>query len=167
MSIVEIKTPIHASPERCFDLARDLDLHLRSMEHTKERAVGGRTSGLIGLGEEVTWEARHFGLLHRHTSRITRYDRPNYFRDSMIQGRFARFEHDHYFETQASGTLMRDVVHFASPFGIMGRVVDALFLTRYVARLIARRNEIIRHAAEADNQSKLTVDPVREVLPSD
>jgi ligand-binding SRPBCC domain-containing protein len=149
MPIIEVQTHVQASIERCFDLARDLDLHLRSMAHSGERAIGGRTSGLICLGEEVTWEARHFGIRHRHTSRITGYDRPHFFRDSMTQGRFARFDHDHIFTAQEAGTLMRDVIDFASPFGVLGRVVDDVFMTKYLTNLISRRNEVIKHAAES------------------
>jgi hypothetical protein len=71
MPRIELTTRIAAPPERCFDLARDLDLHLQTMRQSGERIVGGRTAGLIGLNEEVTWSARHFGVHHRHTSRIT------------------------------------------------------------------------------------------------
>jgi ligand-binding SRPBCC domain-containing protein len=148
MATIEIETHVDATPERCFDLARDLDLHLRSMQQTRERAVGGRTSGMIGPNEEVTWEGRHFGILHRHTSRITRYDRPRHFRDSMVRGRFARFEHDHFFEPLDGGTLMRDVVAFASPCGPLGRLVDGVLLARYLTRLIVRRNAAIKREAE-------------------
>ncbi len=119
------------------------------MKHTGERAVGGRTSGLIGPGEEVTWEGRHFGIRHRHTALITRYDRPRHFRDSMTRGRFAAFEHDHYFDPEASGTLMRDVVEFASPLGWIGRLVDKLVLAKYLRKLIAERGEVIKREAEA------------------
>src|SRR5438045_2573161 len=108
MPTLVLETTIAAPRPRCFDLSRDLDLHLRSMTESGERAVAGRLSGLIGMGEEVTWEARHFGLTHQHTSRITAFDPPAHFRDSMVRGRFARFEHDHYFLEQSGGTLMRD-----------------------------------------------------------
>ncbi len=69
MAKIEIETKVAARPERCFDLSRDLDLHLRSMDHSGERIVAGRRSGLIELGEEVTWEARHFGIRHQHIKR--------------------------------------------------------------------------------------------------
>ena len=98
MARIELQTRIAVSIDRCFDLARDLDLHVRSMESSGEKAVAGRTSGLIGLGEEVTWRARHFGIVHEHCSRITAFDRPRHFRDRMVQGRFKSFEHDHFFE---------------------------------------------------------------------
>src|ERR1700741_1101472 len=86
MPTITVETLVHASLERCFDAARDLDLHVSSMAQTAERAVAVRTSGLIELGEHVTWEARHFGVRQRFTSRITAFDRPRYFQDSMIRG---------------------------------------------------------------------------------
>jgi uncharacterized protein YndB with AHSA1/START domain len=104
MTTITIETMIRASPARCFDASRDLDLHLESMGHTGERAVAGRTSGLIELGEQVTWEGRHFGFRQRFTSAITAYDRPHHFQDSMVRGAFASFVHDHYFEPCEEGT---------------------------------------------------------------
>lgn len=123
------------------------------MRASAERAIGGRTSGLIGMGEEVTWEARHFGLTHQHCSRITAFARPDHFRDSMIRGRFKRFEHDHYFVELDDQTFMRDVIEFASPLGIIGRLVDVAFLSRYLRQLIVRRNQVIREAAETHDGS--------------
>jgi len=41
-------TDIGAAVEACFDLSRSIDLHLESMLASRERAVGGVTSGLIG-----------------------------------------------------------------------------------------------------------------------
>ncbi len=47
---------IEAPPEAIFDLSLDIDAHMASMADSNERAVAGVTSGLIGLGEEVTCE---------------------------------------------------------------------------------------------------------------
>lgn len=148
MARLELVTDIEAPPSVCFDLARDLDLHQRSMAGSHERAVAGRTAGRIELGEQVTWQARHFGVTHLHTSRITRYERPRYFRDEMVDGRFAEFGHDHYFEAVAHATRMRDVVVFRSPFGGLGKVVDALILKGYLRRLLEARNRTLRIEAE-------------------
>ncbi|MGO4878380.1 hypothetical protein ACEN2P_17390 [Pedobacter psychrotolerans] len=60
MAVIILKTQIAAPIEKCFDLCRSIDLHLKSMQHTDERAIDGRTSGLIGFHETVTWKARHF-----------------------------------------------------------------------------------------------------------
>ncbi len=154
MPRIEIVTDIRASPELCFDLSRDLDLHMKSMAHTSERAVAGKTTGLIEIGEQVTWRGRHFGIVHEHTSLITAFDRPEHFRDEMTRGRFKRFVHDHYFEPTRSGTRMRDVLEFESPWGVLGKAVDALILTRYLARLLLKRNGIVQRAAESGVESR-------------
>src|SRR5258708_3123067 len=109
MPTITITTLVRSTPERCFDASRDLDLHVRSLGQSGEKAVGGRLSGLIKLGEQVTWEGRHFGIRQRFTSEITAFDRPRHFQDSMKKGAFHSFVHDHYFEAVPKGTLMTDV----------------------------------------------------------
>jgi ligand-binding SRPBCC domain-containing protein len=141
---ITIATPMHAPIERCFDAARDLDLHLKSLAHTNERAVGGRTSGLIELGEEVTWRARHFGITQHFTSKITAFERPRYFQDAMQRGAFRSFVHDHFFAIDDGITTMTDVLTFSAPFGPLGIIAEKLVLRRYLERLLAARAAVIR-----------------------
>lgn len=148
MQTIRVETWIAASVERCFDAARDLDLHVKSVAHTNERAVAGRTSGLIELHEEVTWRARHFGVTQHFTSRITKFDRPRYFQDAMQRGAFRSFVHDHYFETDGARTKMIDVLAFSAPFGILGRIAERLVLRRYLTRLLSMRAQVIKAAVE-------------------
>lgn len=148
MQTITIETWIAAPPERCFDAARDLDLHVKSVAHTNERAVGGLTSGLIELGEEVTWRARHFGVTQHFTSRITAFDRPHYFQDGMQRGAFKSFVHDHHFEGDGTGTKMTDVLVFSAPLGILGRIAEALMLRGYLERLLRMRAATIKEACE-------------------
>jgi ligand-binding SRPBCC domain-containing protein len=145
--VVRLVTLIAAPVERCFDLSRSIDLHLESMAASRERAVAGVTSGLIGDGEEVTWEARHFGRWWRMTSRITEYDRPQRFVDEMVRGPFATFRHEHLFEAEADGrgTYMTDTVDFRMP---LGALVDRP-TRRYLRRLLTARNLTIKAHAES------------------
>jgi len=148
--VIELETRISAPIDVVFDLSRSIDLHVQSTAQTRERAVAGCTSGLIGLGEDVTWEATHFGVRQKLTTKITQYDRPLHFRDSMVRGAFRRFDHDHVFETANAGTtLMKDVFDYSSPFGILGNIADALFLKRYMTRLLRTRNDLVKSVAES------------------
>jgi ligand-binding SRPBCC domain-containing protein len=145
----ELELVIRAPIERVFDLARSVDAHVASTPGTEERAVGGKTSGLLGLGEEVTWEARHFGVLQRLTSRITIYERPRHFRDSMVSGAFRRFDHDHFFEARSeSETLCHDVFDYDAPLGPLGRIAEAVVLTRYMRRFLEVRLRVLKDLAE-------------------
>jgi ligand-binding SRPBCC domain-containing protein len=148
--IIELTTEIRAPIGRVFDLARSIDLHVKTVSATNERAVSGVTTGLIGPDQEVTWEARHFGLLQRLTVRINEYDRPHRFRDSMVRGIFQHLDHKHLFAERGEITRMVDKFDFASPMGILGRIGDRLFLTDYLKKLLIKRSEIIKTVAETD-----------------
>lgn len=151
MPVIRLETFIAAPTHVCFDLSRSVDLHVDSMIRTGERAVGGVTSGLMSAGDEVTWEAVHFGMRQRFTSAITEFDWPKRFVDEMTRGAFKRFRHVHEFESIERGTIMIDLVDYASPLGLLGRLADFLFVESYVTRLIADRNKHIKAAAEAGN----------------
>lgn len=124
-----------------FDLARSIDAHMLSMASSREEAVAGVTSGLISLGEEVTWRAWHFGLPLRMTSRITAMDMPDCFVDEQVKGPFRSFRHVHEFTNDGTGTVMVDRIEFTAPFGPLGRLAEKLFLARYLKRLIESRNQ--------------------------
>jgi ligand-binding SRPBCC domain-containing protein len=150
MPRIEIDTTILAPIERVFDLARSIDVHTQGQSAHRERAVAGRTSGLIGLGEIVTWGAVHFGVRQQLTSRIVAMTRPTHFRDSMLAGAFKRLDHDHFFEVQSDGsTRMRDIFDYSAPLGPIGRLADWLFLEAYMRRLLEARNECLKRLAEA------------------
>ena len=129
-----------------FDLARSIDAHKDSMARSREDAVAGVRTGLISLGEEVTWRAWHFGVPIRMTSRITQMEAPDFFVDEQVKGPFRRFRHVHEFGEDSEGTTMVDRIEFVAPFGLLGRVVEKLVLARYLRTLIEARN---RHLAAA------------------
>ncbi|MBW4889725.1 SRPBCC family protein [Mucilaginibacter sp. HMF5004] len=150
MPVIRIETLINAPVGVCFDLSRSIDMHVASTRHTGERAVAGRTSGLIELNETVSWRARHFFVWQTLTSKITRMDRPVLFVDEMVSGAFKAFKHEHYFIPAEHGqTLMTDIFNFESPLGWLGILANQLFLTRYMEKLLVKRNEIIKTTAES------------------
>jgi ligand-binding SRPBCC domain-containing protein len=149
MPMIHLETLIRAPMELCFDLARSVDVHMASTNHTRERAIGGVTSGMMNLNDEVTWEAKHFYVRQRLTSRITAMERPFMFIDEMQRGAFKSWHHLHTFEPRDGGTLMLDEVDYQSPLGILGRIADKLFLEKYMTRLLRVRNAHIKRVAEA------------------
>jgi len=146
---IELTTPISAPIERCFDLSRSIDLHVASTHGSGERAIAGVTTGLIGLDETVTWKGRHLGLMLTHKSLITAFDRPRRFQDSMLQGAFHSYTHDHHFEARAGGAVMTDIVEFAAPLGLFGKLIEALVLKRHLTVFLEHRNDFVRQVAES------------------
>ena len=125
-------------------------MHVRSTFATSERAVAGKLSGLLELGDEVTWRARHFGVMQSLSTRITACEPPHHFQDVMLRGAFSRFTHDHYFDDANRGTAMRDVFDFDAPLGPLGRLAEWLFLTAYMTRFLETRNRELKAVAESN-----------------
>lgn len=151
MPLIKIETLIQAPIQRCFDLSRSIDLHQTSMAHTNEKAIAGRTSGLIQLGEQVTWQAKHLGLTQKLTVQITAFDAPHFFADEMLKGAFKSFRHEHHFKSLSSATLMTDLFDFEAPLGILGQLANRLFLTKYMEKLLKERNKMIKNIAESQS----------------
>lgn len=148
MPRIQLYTEIKAPIDICFDLARNIDMHKLSMAHTRERAIAGVTSGLIGLNESVTWKARHFGVVQQLSARIVKFERPYRFTDKMEKGFFKSFTHIHEFKELEGNTFMIDIFDFETPFGIIGKLLDKFVLNRYMKKLLVRRNSMIKIYAE-------------------
>ncbi len=148
MPTIHLETIINSTLEICFDLSRSIDLHVESTATTNETAISGITTGLIGIGESVTWQATHFGIRQRLTSHITAYNRPYHFCDEQVKGAFRYFVHDHYFESRDGHVVMKDTFRYRAPFGILGTVAERLVLTNYLTKLLTHRNNLIKKYAE-------------------
>jgi ligand-binding SRPBCC domain-containing protein len=149
MRSIRLETVIAAPVGDCFGLSLSVDAHAASMQASKERAIGGVTSGVMRLGDSVTWRARHFGVVFQMTSAITEYQPPSRFVDEQQHGPFRRWRHEHTFAPLANGqTRMIDIVHFQSPFGLLGYLADGLVLGHYMPCLLRQRNAWLKATLE-------------------
>ncbi|HEY0677148.1 MAG TPA: SRPBCC family protein [Chitinophagaceae bacterium] len=150
MPTIHVTTFVSAPVERVFDLCRSIDLHKKSMSHTKAEAVAGTTTGLVNLNDSVTWKAKHLGKIRILKSRITTFEKPFSFSDEMSEGDFKSLVHQHHFKPVENGTIMIDIMNFEAPYGSIGRIFSKLYLTNYLRRLIEHRNQVIREYAESE-----------------
>lgn len=149
MPVINLVTGIHAPIGRCFDLCRDLETHTRTVAHTQERLVGDKKTGLAELDDVLVFEAVHFGVRQRLTSKITEVVQPTLFADVALSGAFQSLYHRHEFTAVPGGTLMRDRLEWTSPLGVLGRIADVLFLKRYMLRFLVTRNKNLKMIVEA------------------
>ena len=150
MALIRLQTFIKAPNQIVFDLSRSVDLHKLSMKHHKEEIIGGVRHGLMKKGDTVTWQAKHLFAIRKLKVTITELEAPRFFADEMVEGDFRVMRHQHHFKQVQNGTLMTDHFYFESPFGIVGKLVNAAFLKGYMTRLLLERNNEIKHVAETD-----------------
>jgi len=144
---LHLTTSIAAPADLCCALVLNVDVQ-RSLGEGMD-AVAGVTSGSLGLGDTVTWRARHFGIVWHMTSEIVAIERPKCFRDEMQRAPFAYWRHLHEFVQLRDGTVMTDDIVFAPPLGTAGRIADTLVLGTYMRRLLSRRNRDLKLLAES------------------
>lgn len=156
METIRLATWVNAPVERCFLLSLSIDLHVASARGTREQAIDGVTTGLIGEGETVTFQGHHFGLRLRHTSRIETLRPYSYFRDVMVTGAFRHFEHDHHFAAMDDGTRIRDEIRFSIGWGAIGRILAR----RRLRAFVIDRNDVIRRVAESEEWRRYLTDVV-------
>ncbi len=150
MPTIHLTTFIAAPVERVFDLSRSVDVHKKSMAHTNEQAVAGIVSGLVNQNETVTWKAKHLGKMRVMKVKISSMLAHQSFTDEMVSGDFKEMKHEHHFKPIQNGTLMIDLFSFESPYGKLGKIINYIFLQRYMKKLLERRNQAIKEFAESD-----------------
>ncbi len=163
MNKIELSTHISAPIDRCFDLARSIDLHKISVKQTREEAVGGVTSGLLGLNQRVLWQSTHLGVRQSMEVKISKFTPPFFFTDELVNGMFHSMIHDHFFYDIGNETVMIDHFYYNTPLGIIGEAANLLFLKGYLTRLLTQRNEIICEYAETNKWKDVLPVPKMQV----
>ncbi len=139
---------VRAPIERCFLLSTSVALVQRELGMNPVR---GRTSGLVIAGDTVRWEGWQLWLPQYHESLIEPFKPPVFFRDSMIAGRFASFQHDHNFIDRKDGhVVLLDEVRFAMPLGSVGALLGRTVMVPHIRDLMRRRFAMLKRLAETD-----------------
>ena len=157
MPIIHLTTFIAAPVQVVFDLSRHIGLHKESMSAFKEEAVAGTRFGLIENEETVTWRAKHFFKNRFLRVKISEMRKPEMFTDVQLQGDFKMMKHEHHFKPCDNGTILIDLLHFESPYGMLGQWFNSLYLTKYMKRLLEQRNKAIKESAESERWKKLLI----------
>jgi ligand-binding SRPBCC domain-containing protein len=157
MPTIHLTTFIAAPTEIVFDLSRHIGLHKESMASYKEEAVAGTRFGLIENDETVTWQAKHLLKTRILRVKVLGMKKNETFISEQIEGDFKMMKHEHHFKPCDNGTIMIDLFHFESPYGILGQWLNSLYLTNYMKRLLEQRNKTIKVFAESDKWKKLLI----------
>lgn len=155
MPTIHLTTFIEAPAQVVFDLSRHVGLHKESMSQYKEEAVAGTRFGLIEKEDTVTWKAKHLFKSRLLRVKITEMKKPEMFTDEQAQGDFKMMKHEHHFKPCDNGTILIDLFHYESRYGKLGEWFNQLYLTRYISRLLEKRNKIIKDYAETGKWKKL------------
>jgi ligand-binding SRPBCC domain-containing protein len=69
-----------------------------------------------------------FGIPTKWVTEITHIREKSYFVDEQRVGPYKLWHHQHIILPQKNGVLMRDIVSYQPPFGVLGRIANALII---------------------------------------
>lgn len=83
------------------------------------------------------------GIKMRWMTEITHIKEGDYFIDEQRFGPYALWHHEHHFKQTEKGILMTDILHYAIPYGFIGRWANALFVGKKVKEIFEYREKAI------------------------
>jgi hypothetical protein len=96
-------------------------------------------------GTRIDYALSLLGVPLRWRTRISDWQPGVRFVDEQESGPYAVWRHTHEFEGDGDGsTIVRDLVEYAEPFGLLGRAAHALFVRRALDRIFDHRRDAIR-----------------------
>lgn len=82
-----------------------------------------------------------FSIPFRWVTEITHVNEGIYFVDEQRFGPFVFWHHKHFIEETESGVLMRDIVDYKLPLGILGKLAHVLFIKSRVDQIFEFRRK--------------------------
>jgi ligand-binding SRPBCC domain-containing protein len=74
---------------------------------------------------------------------ITHVVEKQYFVDEQRFGPYALWHHQHHFKEIEGGVLMNDILHYAIPYGAIGRLSNSIFVGNKVKEIFTYREKAI------------------------
>jgi ligand-binding SRPBCC domain-containing protein len=98
----------------------------------------------MASGTWIRYRLAWHGIPIKWTTLITRWDPPCSFEDLQLSGPYKLWHHTHIFQPERGGTRITDIVQYALPLGLLGRVTHALSVRRNVEQIFDYRFQRIQ-----------------------
>ncbi len=94
-------------------------------------------------GTLFDYQIRLAGLPVRWTTLIDTYDPPRRFVDVQLKGPYSYWHHTHSFEEKNGGTEVTDRVVYLMPFGLLGNLLNSVWVSRELEHIFNYRKKVI------------------------
>jgi ligand-binding SRPBCC domain-containing protein len=84
------------------------------------------------------------GIKMNWVTEITHVKDMEYFVDEQRFGPYAMWHHQHHFKEITGGVHITDILTYALPYGIIGRLVNAVLVEKEVKKIFSFREEAVK-----------------------
>lgn len=91
-------------------------------------------------GQVIQYKVSPLPLLRtRWVTEITHLEKNRFFVDEQRQGPYRIWHHQHHFKAVEGGVEMKDIVHYELPMGILGDLMNRLFIRQKIEKIFEFR----------------------------
>ncbi|KAB2847265.1 MAG: SRPBCC family protein [Melioribacteraceae bacterium] len=97
-------------------------------------------------GQIITYKIAPLpGFSQTWVTEIKSVEEKKYFIDEQRFGPYKFWHHKHFFEENKDGVLMTDLVHYAMPFGFVGKIAHILFVKKMLKNIFSFRRQFLEN----------------------
>ncbi|MEC8610786.1 MAG: SRPBCC family protein [Bacteroidota bacterium] len=124
-----------SSPRNLKEITPDYMLFQITSKELKEKMYPGmiisyKVSPVLNL--KMNW-----------VTEITQVKEKQFFIDEQRLGPYKMWHHQHFFEEDANGVLMTDIVTYIPPFGVLGDIANQLFIKKQLEDIFNYRFKVL------------------------
>ena len=105
-------------------------------------------------GQLIDYSIKLLGKKIRWRTMITEYIPKVKFVDQQLKGPYSMWHHTHEFRDLDGKVEMTDEIYYVMPFGLLGRLVNFLFVSRDLNNIFKHRVEIINKIFDTNYKGK-------------
>ena len=94
-------------------------------------------------GQLIDYTIKLFKKEIRWKTLITEYNKPKKFIDQQLKGPYSMWHHTHTFNDHGTYVEMIDEISYSVPFGIIGQIVNSIFIKRDLLDIFEYRKKVI------------------------
>ena len=99
---------------------------------------------VMGVGSRLKFKVQAHGQVQSMEHEIVQIDSPLLILEKQVQGLFRKWEHRHEFVRTGSGVVVRDVIDFDKPGGIIGLLLTESKILDQLEDGFAHRHDMLR-----------------------
>lgn len=154
---LQVDQKINASPEEIWDfISSPRNLKFITPEHMGFDILTPNLPDKMYSGMMIEYQVQALpGYKTRWLTEITHIVPGSYFVDEQRSGPYKLWHHQHHVAPIENGTLMKDIVHYIPPYGVIGNLANWILIRKQLNTIFEyRREALVRKFGEYSSDIK-------------
>jgi ligand-binding SRPBCC domain-containing protein len=149
MPEIHFTTYINSPCERVFNLCCNSRLLKNTFPGKTIFSINNSPEPYFEEGNTITWQDKIFFKIRKTSCKIEEIIPFQKICSEQTEGSFSQFRHEQYFKEINNGTILIDKLFFDLPYGVIGKIINRIFLETYLKNFLDKKNRAVKEFAES------------------